>query len=348
MVILTQLFTCLASLAPFLLHAEEINWNGGEGPFSIQIALSNSSLVEGDLLKAKITLTYPQSFHIDKDDIVDQILFHTNPLQPQWLIVGQTVRSEVNSGLHKIETELQLTPNLTGSLNFSLLDLTFLPEGVEKGKTFFTPIFKIKVKPSSGITDEEFNQAIEKNITLTPLEPKFPIDLDFVNQNYLDGPERLLNERIQNQKILQAHSFPWISLVIGALGSTFCLLGVRYGKTFGAKRQPIESPQLKALRALEQLKEQNLPAQGQFKEFDIVLTQIVKRYLEEQFNVRALSQTTDECLRNASIGTDFSPERQAILANFLVQCDVIKFSNLDRSRKECALAYELAIKLIQK
>jgi hypothetical protein len=76
---------------------------------------------------------------------------------------------------------------------------------------------------------------------------------------------------------------------------------------------------LEALRALMQ------PARA--REFSTAVSDIVRSYIEQRFNVTATRRTTEEFLRDLLQTANASLARhQSLLGDFLYQCDFVKFA----------------------
>lgn len=99
-----------------------------------------------------------------------------------------------------------------------------------------------------------------------------------------------------------------------------------------------------ALRELARLEASPLLERGQVKEYHIRVSEIVRRYLEDRFDVPALEMTTWEVLRgleSAGVGADLRGD----LKRFLDPCDRVKFAKArpddDASRAVLALGREI-------
>lgn len=86
------------------------------------------------------------------------------------------------------------------------------------------------------------------------------------------------------------------------------------------------SPAAHASAQLEALLKQNLPQNGQVREFYSRLTDIVRCYLEDRYEVRAPESTTEEFLATVADDQRFRPERVAELKTFLETADLVKFA----------------------
>jgi hypothetical protein len=99
------------------------------------------------------------------------------------------------------------------------------------------------------------------------------------------------------------------------------------------RRRPPSTPAALALAALEAARPL---ADGEARGFSFAVSEIVRRYVEEAFSLRAAHRTTDELL--ADLMGDQSPvaAHRAPLGEFLRLCDLAKFAGWSLSRAEMA------------
>ena len=91
-----------------------------------------------------------------------------------------------------------------------------------------------------------------------------------------------------------------------------------------APPRPFHELALEALRALEK---SSLLERGQVKEYHVRISEIIRRYIEGQFEVPALELTTGEVadgMRRAVLGAPITEAFQG----FLERCDLVKFAKL--------------------
>jgi hypothetical protein len=81
-----------------------------------------------------------------------------------------------------------------------------------------------------------------------------------------------------------------------------------------------------AAEALRALRARRLPEVGEFKEFYSALSDIVRRYLEDRFRVRAPEMTTEEFLAATARGAALERSHRALLGTFLGESDLVKFA----------------------
>jgi hypothetical protein len=89
---------------------------------------------------------------------------------------------------------------------------------------------------------------------------------------------------------------------------------------------PPPPPHLVALAALDALRARKLVDRGAFKEFYSSLSDIVRRYLEDRFRVRAPEMTTEEFLLVTSRDGRLAPPHRRLLGEFLTESDLVKFA----------------------
>jgi len=121
------------------------------------------------------------------------------------------------------------------------------------------------------------------------------------------------------------HGWLWLA-VLGVL------LGLVLGVVWWRKRQPAvpgsaqptpgPSPLEIALAALHRLREARLPVE----EFYTQLSGIVRRYLEDQLQLRAPERTTEEFLSELAQGSRLSDDHKNLLGAFLQEADLVKFA----------------------
>ena len=98
------------------------------------------------------------------------------------------------------------------------------------------------------------------------------------------------------------------------------------------------TPRERAFHELARLLSRKLAEKGQFKDFYIELTMVVRRYIERSFGIRAPRQTTEEFLSKATGREEFSTESIALLKQFLSAADLVKFAGVSATIETAAEA----------
>ena len=106
---------------------------------------------------------------------------------------------------------------------------------------------------------------------------------------------------------------------------------------------PPEPADLVALRALDRLQTADYVGRGEFQLHYLLLTEILKGYLEGRFGIDALERTTDELRRSLERAGDLiAPLKPVDVVRYLQQCDLVKFARFAPPPSEAAAALEQA------
>jgi len=93
-----------------------------------------------------------------------------------------------------------------------------------------------------------------------------------------------------------------------------------------APAAPPRPPAEIAAAELERLRGRRLVEQGAFKEYYSALSDIVRRYLEHRFQLRAPEMTTEEFLLATARDGRLVAAHRRLLGEFLVESDLVKFA----------------------
>jgi uncharacterized protein DUF4381 len=137
----------------------------------------------------------------------------------------------------------------------------------------------------------------------------------------------------------------WSALLGGALLLALSIYGLWRWRRSRAAR--VLLPHEIALQRLEEIAALMSPARA--REFSIAVSDIIRLYIEQRFNVTATRRTTEEFLRDLLNSSDAALARhQGLLGEFLHQCDFVKFAALSltqqnmESLRQSARAFVLA------
>jgi len=124
--------------------------------------------------------------------------------------------------------------------------------------------------------------------------------------------------------------WPWIAGVAGVgLLVALALLLVRR-----LRRSKVQAPVAvvperplheRVLAQLDELERERLWQQGQHKAYQSRLTDLLRAYIEERYQVPALERTTDELLHELRV-SPLSTDHRTMLANMLREADLVKFA----------------------
>lgn len=178
---------------------------------------------------------------------------------------------------------------------------------------------------------------------LYPLEPEHPLKLSIENQNAM--ALALEAEAKRNIELMSAHQFPWLFLILVSGG----ILAWFWWRYFMPQRriyapQSRITPKKKAIAALESI-QKNFGSNE--VEFICSLSDVLRRYIEEQFIFFGSSETTNEYLQDLSKHGRFSQEFKMLLRSIYEEADRVKFANYQPSKEDVERTYQNAIKLLE-
>ena len=82
------------------------------------------------------------------------------------------------------------------------------------------------------------------------------------------------------------------------------------------------------------------------EQFCTEVSQIIRVYLEERFNLQAPDRTTEEFLLELQFSKRLANEHKQLLADFLGECDMVKFAKAEPPEQELRKLHEAASRLV--
>lgn len=116
----------------------------------------------------------------------------------------------------------------------------------------------------------------------------------------------------------------------------------------GRRRKPAPPPKLPRQIALEELDR----ISGEIErvspyQFSIRVSDILRKYVTQQYGVPATRQTSIEFLTAVAKASPFSEEEASLLEDFLNRCDLIKFARYDATTSDSKLLLDEAIRFVK-
>jgi len=138
---------------------------------------------------------------------------------------------------------------------------------------------------------------------------------------------------------------PWMIFLGAFVGLS--LIGL-LGWWIAHKRRRPQPPQLPRQRALESLER----IAGEIErldpyQFSIRVSDILRRYVTEQYAIPLTRQTSIEFLSALRNAASFSEDEKSLLADFLNRCDLIKFARYDATTADSQLLLEEATRFVK-
>ena len=163
---------------------------------------------------------------------------------------------------------------------------------------------------------------------LMPLTTDYPIEMDMEGrQDYLKPPENQIRK-------YQAKTFPW--------NGVLCLVALFFAAVILRSRNIIvplkeedfkekaKFARAKALQSIGLLSPNKLTAKNYFVE----LSNVVRSFIEERYQIRAQTETTEEFFDELKEHPIFDEKMQNLLKSFMNSTDLAKYSLHQPTRQE--------------
>jgi len=139
------------------------------------------------------------------------------------------------------------------------------------------------------------------------------------------------------------HGWWWLWLALIAAAAVALWLWKRRKPEGFAPAVAPPTPYEIAMRALAQLREENLPVE----EFYTRLSDIIRQYLEGRFHLRAPERTTEEFLHEVSQDGALTQTHKDLLGAFLQESDLVKFARHQPAAADQQRAFGTAERFVE-
>ena len=133
---------------------------------------------------------------------------------------------------------------------------------------------------------------------------------------------------------------PW--MIFCAVASLLLLTGLTIWLIKRWRNRPVvvQTPRQRALDLLARI-ETEIDKLTPYQ-FSIRVSDILRRYVTEQYQLPVTRQTSVEFLNALAAASPFSSDEQTLLGDFLNRCDLIKFARYDATREDSRLLLDEA------
>jgi hypothetical protein len=138
---------------------------------------------------------------------------------------------------------------------------------------------------------------------------------------------------------------PWLVFVIAFVVLSLLGLVVWWFAQRRKPELPPKSPREIALEDLELIRAQ-IDGMSPYQ-FSIRVSDILRRYVTQQYGVPATRQTSIEFLTAAAKAPSFSADDKSLLEDFLNRCDLIKFAKYEATTSDSESLLEEAIQFVK-
>ncbi len=138
---------------------------------------------------------------------------------------------------------------------------------------------------------------------------------------------------------------PWV--VYGGIILGLVVLGLIawWIRKLARRPKPVRSPRDRALEELQRIGDE-IETMTPY-EFSIAVSNILRGYVTEQYNLPVTRQTSVEFLSMLAKSSPFLPEEKSLLEDFLGRCDLIKFARYDATPHDSRLLLEEATQFVK-
>jgi Domain of unknown function (DUF4381) len=138
---------------------------------------------------------------------------------------------------------------------------------------------------------------------------------------------------------------PWVVFI--AVFFTLTVIGLLIWLFVRSRRSasPVRSPRERALELLE-LMQHDIERVAPYR-FSIRVSDVLRRYVTEQYDLPVTRQTSVEFLTALAKASPFSQEEKSLLEDFLTRCDLIKFARYEATSADSQLLIEEATRFVQ-
>ncbi len=200
--------------------------------------------------------------------------------------------------------------------------------------TFTIPGATIKFRKK---TDTEWQETVSKEITVE-VRSLLGDTKEEVEIHDIEPPISTLNT-----------TYIYIGLALLALIIIAAVIVILLKKRKKAKDTfipPLPAHEI-AFKALQDLINKDYIKTGKTREYYFELSNIVRHYLENRFELKAPEMTTDEFLNNLKHTNALRSEHKSLLREFLSHCDMVKFARYLPEENEIESSYGSARQLVE-
>jgi len=196
--------------------------------------------------------------------------------------------------------------------------------------TYAIPAFTFEFSDTNGIEEKKYALTTE------------PIDIEVTSLLGEQRSELVIADIEDVIEMPQEASYWWVwvigsTSIITAITGWLCLRRRRYSKLIRIFK-PAHEIAYERLRALVK---DDLVSAGKIKEFYERISNILRHYIENRFDLRAPERTTEEFLIELQWTDDLSTPDKDNLGEFLRHCDLVKFAKYSPTNEQIQRTFNL-------
>jgi hypothetical protein len=287
----------------------EINKSYQQGPMTVHIRVDKSKITIADILWLEFETAIGSGYDVNMPKV-------DKSLENFGIVDWQNLGNRLDANNNVVSTyRYRLEPFLSGK--------------------FAIPAFTFEFRDVNGQDAQTYQLETE------------PVDIEVTS---LLGEQRgkLLIADIENVVDMPAKTILWwlLSAVAVVGGIAALLLYFRREKTKAAVRIFKPAHEI-AYARLQLLIRQDLVKAGKVKEFYEAISDILRHYIEDRFEMKAPERTTEEFLLEIRDTGALSLDHNRFLAEFLTHCDLVKFAKHSPTNEQIQHTFDLAKNFIE-
>lgn len=275
-------------------------------------------------LEVELILTFPKDYQVDVEQLKSNLLQHS-AIQPAPFSLVSVKEEPKEAFGQKFLFVLQ--PQITGEFPITFRNIAFVSAG--KKEEIVSDLYTVTVE------EQSVKEASSIEIgPILPLSPSLPISLNAENQQFTE--KRFSQEEKHVQQVFAEAAFPWLELIVGGLALVFIALSIKTHESIKpeSKEKRIERARKQAMALIDELKKRPHVDKEQMEAFYSDLTEAIRHFIEEKYQIRAPTLTTPEFLQEMAQHPAFGTEERNRFAQFLESADRVKFAGYQPSEKE--------------
>ncbi len=290
--------------------AEPLSVESQEGPVTAKVELAPAEPRLGDPLVLTLEVTAKTGVTVDMPTFGDAL--------GRFAIIDFTPREAVTDDGVRLSQRYTLQAPMSGRQRIPRLRVEFLDERDPD----------VDAKPRELLTDE----------------------LGFVVASVLPADQPLDELRSARAALAELEG-PWLErnwpwLVAGLVALIVTAAGVVVWLRRAEERARVTAFD-RATTRLDRLERRGLPGGDAVDAWYVELSDIVRRYIEERFALRAPELTTEEFLVEAGRSAELTAAHGELLSEFLATCDRVKFARYSPGDEESRSALEVARRFLE-
>ncbi len=295
----------------------EINKSYQQGPMTVHIRIDKSKITIADTLWLEFETAIGSGYDVNMPK-VDKVLENFG------IVDWQNLGNRLDANNNVVSTyRYRLEPFLSGK--FAIPAFTFEFRDVNEQAVRLN-------SPQAGKTYELTTEPVDIEVTSLLGEQRGKLSIADI-ENVVDMPAKMI--------------LWWLLSAVAVVGGAGGLwLYLRRKKTKAAVRIFKPAHEI-AYARLQLLIREDLVKAGRVKEFYEGVSDILRHYIEDRFEMKAPERTTEEFLFEIRDTGALSQDHNRSLAEFLTHCDLVKFAKHSPTNEQIQHTFDLAKNFIE-